>query len=94
LKINVTAEQLAACIKAHEEALVHHIRDCGQSHPPADGSIGRIMVSIEALRMLTETMLEAAPAAAAPSDEIDVGATDKGERVTVKKRVIHGRKEG
>ena len=86
MRINVTQEQIAACIKANEEALVHHIRDCGRSHPPADGTIGRIVANLDALRGLAPL-----DAVVIVADEVDVGATEKGERVTVKRKIAEGR---
>ena len=105
MRINVTPEQLAACIQANQEALIHHIRDCGRSHPPADGTIGRIAANLEALakmvatlppreepQPLSDTVSFLLPPYPRPADEIDVGATEKGDRVTVKRKIVEGRK--
>lgn len=100
MRINVTADQLAAAIQANEDALVHAIRDCGRSHPPGDGAIATLVANIKALREIepafTSPLAQSVMSGEAVfvDDEVDVGATDKGERVTVKRRVVHGRKEG
>ena len=55
IHLDITKSELAACIHAHEEALAHHIRDCGKTHPLGDGAIGRITASLEALRKMWPT---------------------------------------
>jgi hypothetical protein len=52
MNVNVTTGQLKACIDAHYEALVHQIRDCGRSAPPADGAILTIVNTIDVLETI------------------------------------------
>lgn len=49
MNLPVTAKQLAACRAKVTEALVHSIRECGRSYPPADGGILRLAQTLDIL---------------------------------------------
>lgn len=108
LRVPVTQAQLDSCRKANMEVLTNAIRDSGGGNPPTDGTIGRIMATLDALdrmepsgavlptndelaladKRLWEARLKGETITMGDNGEVDVGATEKGERVTVRKKVL------
>lgn len=80
ITIPVTPEQIEVCRAAHIGALVHAIRDAGQSHPPGDGTIGRIVASLKALDEIHSAVLSIEP------ETFVAGSTDAGAPVTITRK--------
>lgn len=49
LTLPITTKQLEECRAKVREALVHTIRECGRSYPPADGGILRLAQTLDVL---------------------------------------------
>lgn len=49
MNLPVTTQQITDCRAKVVEALVHSIRECGRSYPPADGGILRLAQTLDIL---------------------------------------------